>query len=487
IHFQTVDFSSHHITRNGHSIMKLCRLWLQSFFADYCSRRYIPYFALRSYASMHRHEIDSALGCNVYISEGRNKNVINRLQAEANATQGVALANVFVDAPYNRTGFTLVSTQADRLTNAVVRLSRVALQLLDLRSHAATHPRLGVVDHISLHPLGSLVRPSSTHLHPAPAPWPLHPEDHYYHHHHHHQYKHRHNNNDPHESQHSHHHHHRHQQQHQVQHTHQQESGGSGSGGSTGHDTVWEPPPQGLTGLAVAASCAQYIAWHLSQEVEVEDLSPSAAAVAAAKLEPAPALPVYLYGYAHPSRRCLSEVRRQLGYFRRAADGSWGSGSGANSRNLQVQQQMLPDPNDLLQFSPDLGPVEPPPQSGLLTIGAVPWVTNYNVPLQDVDLEEAKWLARAVSERGGGLPGVEAMALKHEDDTVEVACNLLDETQSSPHAVQARLEALASSRGLDQWAVLWGYRTNKTPEELLHIAAAALAAKAAEERRMRSS
>ncbi|GIL67604.1 hypothetical protein Vafri_20953 [Volvox africanus] len=144
--------------------------------------------------------------------------------------------------------------------------------------------------------------------------------------------------------------------------------------------------------------------------MEVEDLSPlsAAATVAAAKLKPAPALPVYLYGYAHPSRRCLSEVRRQLGYFRRAADGGWGGGSGASSSNPQVQQQMLPDPNDIMQFPPDLGPVEPPPQSGLLTIGAVPWVTNYNVPLQDVDLEEvageggfgARW--RLTRRRGDG-------------------------------------------------------------------------------------
>ncbi|EFJ53267.1 hypothetical protein VOLCADRAFT_55328, partial [Volvox carteri f. nagariensis] len=282
-----------------------------------------------------------------------------RDQAEADATHGVALANIFVDAPYNRTGFTLVSTQADRLTAAIVRLSRAALQLRDLRSHVATHPRLGIVDHISLHPLGS------------------------------------------------------------------------------------------LSESAVAAT-----------------------AVAGQKpLEPAPALPVYLYGFAHPSRRCLSEVRRQLG------------SNGNGTYQPQPQPPPLPDPDDLLRFPPDLGPSEPPPQSGLVTIGAVPWVVNYNVPLQDVDLAEAKWLARAVSERGGGLPGVEAMALKHADDTVEVACNLLDETLSSPHAVQARLEALASSRGLDQWAVLWGYRTNKSPEELLHAAAAALAAKAAEQRR----
>ncbi len=35
-----------------------------------------------------------------------------------------------------------------------MRLARAALETIDLRSHAASHPRLGVVDHISCHPLG---------------------------------------------------------------------------------------------------------------------------------------------------------------------------------------------------------------------------------------------------------------------------------------------------------------------------------------------
>jgi hypothetical protein len=37
---------------------------------------------------------------------------------------------------------------------AAVHLASKALECLDLRRHAATHPRLGVADHISCHPLG---------------------------------------------------------------------------------------------------------------------------------------------------------------------------------------------------------------------------------------------------------------------------------------------------------------------------------------------
>lgn len=41
-----------------------------------------------------------------------------------------------------------------QLTAAVLAVAEAALSALDLRSHAADHPRLGVLDHVSLHPLG---------------------------------------------------------------------------------------------------------------------------------------------------------------------------------------------------------------------------------------------------------------------------------------------------------------------------------------------
>lgn len=47
------------------------------------------------------------------------------------------------------------------------------------------------------------------------------------------------------------------------------------------------------------------------------------------------------------------------------------------------------------------------PRTGVATIGAVPFIINYNVPLETSDLQAAKAIAKAVSERGGGLRGVE--------------------------------------------------------------------------------
>lgn len=42
-----------------------------------------------------------------------------------------------------------------QLSAAVLSVAAAALSAIDLRSHAADHPRLGVLDHVSLHPLGA--------------------------------------------------------------------------------------------------------------------------------------------------------------------------------------------------------------------------------------------------------------------------------------------------------------------------------------------
>ena len=58
--------------------------------------------------------------------------------------------------------------------------------------------------------------------------------------------------------------------------------------------------------------------------------------------------------------------------------------------------------------------------SGVCCIGASPWIINFNVLLDGVkELEAARRIARAVSEKGGGLPRVQAMALKHEEGMKE--------------------------------------------------------------------
>ena len=108
---------------------------------------------------------DVALACNVYISQGRDESLIKCLVDEITRVShsfkgshdgqknSMTLGHIFVDSSYNRTGFTLVGSSVDAVAQGAAALSHKALSCIDLREHDATHPRLGVVDHISCHPL----------------------------------------------------------------------------------------------------------------------------------------------------------------------------------------------------------------------------------------------------------------------------------------------------------------------------------------------
>lgn len=163
---------------------------------------------------------------------------------------------------------------------------------------------------------------------------------------------------------------------------------------------------------------------------------------------------MYLYGAAHPGGRRLAEVRRALGYFRASRPAQWEGALAAA---------------DLAACAPDLGPPAPSERAGVATIGAGPWVVNFNLPLLTEDMAAARRVSRAVSERGGGLAGVEAMALRQESGSIEVACNLTDASASPPAVVEARIAALAAAEGL---ALGTPYIIGKLPAEMLALAAA---------------
>ncbi|BDA46386.1 probable formimidoyltransferase-cyclodeaminase [Coccomyxa sp. Obi] len=291
------------------------------------------------------------LGCNVYISEGSKLALLEQLKGVASTDTGTALVHTFIDKPYNRTGFTLASPGPQQLARTAVHLARAALAAIDLRLHSASHPRLGVVDHISCHPLGT---------------------------------------------------------------------------GAT---------------LSSATEAARLIGAQLG-EGEL-------------------AVPVFLYGSAHKNQQSLADIRRACGYFKGSKQGAFHGASGI----------IIPP-----GLQPDYGPEHLDPSRGLATVGAVPFVVNYNVLLKTDDMQLSRQIARAVSSRGGGLPSVEAMALPHEGG-VEIACNLLDAATSSPEAVGAAVQQHALKHGI---VVGDAYMTGRTPEELCTLAEQILAAQTKE-------
>lgn len=64
------------------------------------------------------------------------------------------------------------------------------------------------------------------------------------------------------------------------------------------------------------------------------------------------------------------------------------------------------------------------------------------------------------------------MALPHNEQLIEVACNLLDTSRTSQDVVGAYIRDLASKSGIE---VTDAYATNKLPEELVELATQQLA------------
>ncbi|XVE49857.1 hypothetical protein DITRI_Ditri01bG0116200 [Diplodiscus trichospermus] len=160
-------------------------------------------------------------------------------------------------------------------------------------------------------------------------------------------------------------------------------------------------------------------------------------------------VPTFLYGAANESGSLLDSIRRELGYFNPSSGGiQWSGGSKSVS----------------LPLKPDAGPIQASPSKGVILIGASPWVANYNVPVFSTDIAAVRRIAKKVSERGGGLPSVQAMGLAHGDGVTEVACNLLEPSKVGGDRVQLEVERLAKEEGL---GVGKGYFTDLSPDKII--------------------
>lgn len=142
---------------------------------------------------------------------------------------------------------------------------------------------------------------------------------------------------------------------------------------------------------------------------------------------------VFLFEAAHPRGKPLDAVRRELGYYQ------------PNYMGVQWSGWALPE---LLPELPDEGPARVNPEKGMVAIGASPWIDNYNIPLLSSDVGTAKRIARLVSARGGGLPGVQALALVHGEESVEVACCIREPNRVGAERVLREVERLAGEEGL---------------------------------------
>ena len=162
-------------------------------------------------------------------------------------------------------------------------------------------------------------------------------------------------------------------------------------------------------------------------------------------------VPTYIYGAAHPKGKRLDAIRRELGYFSSNSQGQW--------KGPMVGVE--------LPVVPDFGPTVKNPKTGVLVVGACPWIANYNVPIMSNNLLLGGHIARKVSARGGGLPAVQAMALLHGSNKLEIACNILDTSITSGDRVQEEVAKLAHKENIDVEA---GYFTDFSVEQITELA-----------------
>lgn len=92
------------------------------------------------------------LECVPNFSEGRDRQIISRLEKAASSVPGAKLLNTCADTDHNRTVLTIIG-EYPALLKSVMAACSEAIRLIDMRKHKGVHPRLGAVDVVPFIPL----------------------------------------------------------------------------------------------------------------------------------------------------------------------------------------------------------------------------------------------------------------------------------------------------------------------------------------------
>jgi glutamate formiminotransferase len=96
--------------------------------------------------------MDRIVECVPNFSEGRRKEVVERILGEAKAVRGVKLLDCAMDPDHNRTVVTLAG-EPEACAEAAFRACRKAAELIDMDSHKGEHSRVGATDVIPFVPV----------------------------------------------------------------------------------------------------------------------------------------------------------------------------------------------------------------------------------------------------------------------------------------------------------------------------------------------
>jgi glutamate formiminotransferase/formiminotetrahydrofolate cyclodeaminase len=96
-------------------------------------------------------------------SEGRDASRVDRIVQAGRSVAGVAVLDVESDPSHNRSVVSLAG-ESEPLLEALFRMVRMAIELIDLNHHTGEHPRMGAVDVVPIVPFGETSLPEAVTL-----------------------------------------------------------------------------------------------------------------------------------------------------------------------------------------------------------------------------------------------------------------------------------------------------------------------------------
>lgn len=93
--------------------------------------------------------------CVPNFSEGRNKEIVEKIVEEIRIVEDVKLLDYSMDKDHNRTVVTFIG-EPEQVILAAFNACKVASELIDMQNHSGEHPRMGATDVIPLIPISEI-------------------------------------------------------------------------------------------------------------------------------------------------------------------------------------------------------------------------------------------------------------------------------------------------------------------------------------------
>ncbi|MCE5314809.1 glutamate formimidoyltransferase [bacterium] len=101
--------------------------------------------------------------CVPNFSEGRRREVVEKIVAAIDAASGVRVVDYSMDVDHNRSVATFIG-EPDDIRASVLAGARVAVEMIDLNKHTGGHPRIGAVDVVPVVPLDDMTMDEAVEL-----------------------------------------------------------------------------------------------------------------------------------------------------------------------------------------------------------------------------------------------------------------------------------------------------------------------------------